>query len=125
MTWRRLPQNTPSSPRKRGPILRVGYCLKRSRSSSFVYPRCRWSWVSAFAGTTTESNTNPQRLPYAQCLCVARRDIGIFGVLVHGGEDLPGTRAFFSRGFLDHHGDVRHAIQQEGAGRRLTLSHLI
>src|SRR5258705_9596031 len=87
------PQNTVSSPRTRGPIRRVGRALRDSWSSSFIYLVRLWLWVPAFAGTTV-LGTHPQRLPFAQGLGVARRNVGVFGILAHSRQNFPRPRAF-------------------------------
>src|SRR5260221_14289683 len=79
-------------------------------------------WVPAFAGTTI-LNRNPQRLPFAQRLGVARRHIGILGVLADGREDFPGTRAFGADSLLDDDGNAGHLVQPERIRWRVVIGH--
>src|SRR6266481_2126102 len=81
----------PDARLRRGPIRRVGNCLKDYWSSSSIPIKRRWLWVPDRASLVRDDheflNAHAQRLPFAQRLCVARRDVGIFGILADGGQD--------------------------------------
>src|SRR3954447_3830451 len=90
----------------------------------FSYLERRWLWVPAFARTTNRLS-DPQRLPFPQRLGVARRDVGVFGILAHGRENLPGARAFDADGFFHHDGDTGYVVEAECARGCVALAYFV
>src|SRR5436853_5836686 len=97
-----LPHNALSFLRRQGPIRRLGCCLKDSRSSAFVCFRTTCGYGSLLSeGRRSMLDADPEHLPFAQRLRVARRDVREFGVAADGREDFPRPRALGADGFLD------------------------
>src|SRR5260370_22212503 len=106
MVWR-LMHNAMSSPRTRGPIRRAVSVLKSCGSSSYIYFGRRWLGPAFAATTAKTSDSHSQRLPLAQRLSVARRHVGIFGVVASTVEYFPPRCAFGAFGLFDDDG---HAL---------------
>src|SRR5665213_1329101 len=121
----RGPKSVLSSPRTRGPIRRVGSVLKGCRSSSRICLGRQGLWVPAFAGTTKILDRHSERLPFAQRLRVARRDIRVFRVFADAGQDLPRPRAFGAYRLFDHDGDAGNAIEPKRIRRRFVVLYLV
>src|SRR5947209_6642806 len=66
-----------------------------------------------------------QRLPFPQRLGVAGRDVGVFGILADGRENLPGARAFDADGFFNDDGDTGYVVQAERARGCAALAYLV